>query len=213
MPNNWLLNQRQQTIDNWLRAAANFYGFVTPRVFLTLFNRYNKPKLLKTELLKYWHKLDVKSWRHYTLYENAIVCREASYEIMEEVQYRQQGKKYYMPTDKELLNYIDPYYYEKTLESERLYQYMRITLKLNQEDAEKYIKKISWLMKVDEPLIKCFELLSEFDIVLRDLDHANELLAFIADLANHTRKWSNCGYAPVELYQDRPVYREIFSRN
>ena len=105
--NSWILNERQQTIDNWLRAAANLYGYVTPRVFLILFTRYNKPKLLKAELLKYWHKFDVKSWLQYTLYENAIVSMAVMPDKMDVIRYRQQGKKYYMPTDKELLNYLN----------------------------------------------------------------------------------------------------------
>jgi hypothetical protein len=213
MPNNWLLNERQQTIDNWLRAAANFYGFVTPRIFLILFNRYNKPKLLKAELLKYWHKFDVKSWKYYALYDNAIVRRGVGLEKMDEIQFRQQGKKYYMPTNVELLNYLDPDYYEKTLESERVYQYMRITLKLKQEDADEFMKKVTWMMRIDEPIVKVMDVLNDFQLVLHGLDHANEFLWLMSDLSNHTRKWSNCGFTPEELYKGRPVYTEIFSRN
>jgi hypothetical protein len=213
MPNNWLLNERQQTVDNWLRAAVNFYGFVTPRVFLILFNRYNKPKLLKAELMKYWHKLDVKSWHFYTLYTNAIVSMAVGPKKKQVIQYKQQGKKYYMPTDKELLNYIDPDYYPNTPESERVYQYMRITFKLNQEDAVKFMKKVTWMMRIDEPIDQVLDVLNDFQLVIHDLDQANEFLSLMSDLSNHTRKWSNCGFTPEELYKERLIYREIFSRN
>lgn len=211
--NNWLLNERQQTIDNWLRAAANFYGFVTPRVFLILFNRYNKPKLLKAELLKYWHKFDVNSWKFYALYDNAIVRRGVGSEKMDEIRSRQQGKKYYMPTNVELLYYLDPDYYEKTRESEQVYQYLRITLKLNQEDADKSMKKVTWMMRIDEPIVKVMDVLNDFQLVLHGLDQANEFLWLMSDLSNHTRKWSNCGFTPEELFKVRTVYTEIFSRN
>ena len=211
--NSWILNERQQTIDNWLRAAANFYGIVTPRVFLILFNRYNKPKLLKAELMKYWHKFDVKSWKYYALYDNAIVRRGVMPEKIAEIQYRQQGKKYYMPTDKELLNYIDPDYYEKTPESERVYQYLRITLKLNHEDADKFMKIVTWMMRVDDPIPKVMNVLDNFQLVLQDIDQAKEFLLLISDLSNHTRKWSNCGFTPDELFTGWEVTREMFSRN
>lgn len=211
--NNWLLNERQQTIDNWLRAAANFYGFVTPRVFLILFNRYNKPKLLKAELMKYWHKFDVNSWKYYALYDNAITRRGVGFEKIDEVQFRQQGKKYYMPTEGELLNYLDPDYYEKTPESERVYQYLRITLSLDQENAEKFMQRVTWMMRIDVPINKILDVLNDFHLVLKDLDQANEFLWLISDLSNHTRKWSNCGHTPTELLSGWEKPREMFSRN
>lgn len=73
MGNSWILTERQKLIDVWLRCAANYYGHITPRAFLALVNRYNEPKLLKAELMKYLNKLMRQANRNYCLYENAII--------------------------------------------------------------------------------------------------------------------------------------------
>ena len=98
MPNHWELNERQKLIDTWLKGAVNLYGYMTPRAFLTLFNKHNTTKLLKAELLKYSNKLDKKSWMYYCIFENAIVNTTVPDKYIQETYYRQQGKKYYLPT-------------------------------------------------------------------------------------------------------------------
>ena len=78
MANPWLLTPRQKEVDRYLRCAANYFGHITPRAFLSLFNRHNKPKLLKAELMKYLRKLNHQTDRNYALYDNAITSLRVS---------------------------------------------------------------------------------------------------------------------------------------
>jgi hypothetical protein len=200
MANHWELNERQKLIDTRMKGAVNLYGCVTHRAFLTLFNRYNTPKLLKAELLKYANKLDKKSWMYYCIYENAIVNTTVPDEVIDEVIYRQQGKKYYIPTEEELLCRADEGFYEETPEVNSLYHYLCYTLKTSPLIADRFLVKLIRSLIADRRLHDLMTLLDEFHIELRDIDQANEMLGYILNLSNHTRMWSNCGFTPDEMF-------------
>lgn len=53
MGNPWALTEWQKEIDSYLIGTTRLYGFVTPKQFLLVFNRYHEQKLLKSELMKY----------------------------------------------------------------------------------------------------------------------------------------------------------------
>lgn len=97
MPNNWLLTEQQKQIDKWLRSAVNFYGSLPHRVFLILYNKYNRPKLLKAELLQFSNKLMKQLDRNYSIYENVIINLRVPDEIIDRAIYHQNGKSFYYP--------------------------------------------------------------------------------------------------------------------
>lgn len=74
MANRWTLNEEHLNVDKYLRACANLYGYVTPRQFLKLYNRYNEKKINREKYLLWLEKLQNHSYLHYTIYSNAIVC-------------------------------------------------------------------------------------------------------------------------------------------
>ena len=45
MANRWTLNEEHLNVDKYLKACANLYGYVMPRQFLKLYNRYNENKI------------------------------------------------------------------------------------------------------------------------------------------------------------------------
>ena len=73
MGNPWALTEWQKEIDSYLIGTTRLYGFVTPKQFLLVFNRYHEQKLLKSKLMKYANKL-VRQSRNYYIYDNAIIC-------------------------------------------------------------------------------------------------------------------------------------------
>ncbi len=110
MANRYTLTEQQKVIDTYLKGCVNLYGFVTPRQFLKVYNRYNTPKIRKDDLLKYGMKLIRYSYDSYYIYSNAIVNKRVSDEKIGQIAYLQEGKKYYTPTREEILKYADPNY-------------------------------------------------------------------------------------------------------
>ena len=64
MGNPWALTEWQKEIDSYLIGTTRLYGFVTPKQFLLVFNRYHEPKLLKSELT---HTIQEDKLRKYFL--------------------------------------------------------------------------------------------------------------------------------------------------
>lgn len=201
MANVWLLTERQKTIDTYLRCAANYYGHITPRAFLSLFNKYNDEKLLKAELMKYWNKLMRQYDRNYVLYDNAIISSRVETSRIDEIMYYQEGKKFYIPPKDEFLKYIDDYYYEKNEYTESVRGFFIKVLKINSFTAEALLSKLVWSIKIEEGTSVCIELLSDNGIEWENMKQAGQFMELYQNLANNTKKWANCGYSPNEMHE------------
>ena len=199
MANVWLLTERQKTIDTYLRCAANYYGHITPRAFLLLFNKHNEEKLLKAELMKYWNKLMRQYDRNYVLFDNAIISSRVEMNRIDEIMYYQEGKKFYIPPKDEFLKYIDDNYYEKNEYTESVRGFFIKVLKINSFTAEALLSKLVWSIKTEEGTSACMGLLSENGIEWESINQANQFMGLYQNLANNTKKWANCGYSPIEL--------------
>ena len=206
MANRWTLNEEHLNVDKYLKACANLYGYVTPRQFLKLYNRYNEKKINKEKYLLWLERLHNHSYLHYTLYSNAIVCSRVSHEKIDEILYYQQGKKYYDPPKDELLKYADPNYYEQSIYTKEMLNFLIKDLKINRLTAESFLAKLVWYMRIEESVQAENDLLESFGIKFNDLTQANNYFLRAQFLNNNTRKWANCGYTPKEL-------SDIYSKN
>lgn len=59
MGNRWTLNDEHLNVDKYLRACANLYGYVTPRQFLKLSNKFNTQKINKERYLLWMENSNV----------------------------------------------------------------------------------------------------------------------------------------------------------
>lgn len=200
MGNPWILTERQKVIDLWLRCAVNYYGAITPRAFLVLFNRYNKPKLLKDELLKYTYKLNRQIDKNYYIYTNYIVNREVNRQKIDEIIYHQSGKKFYYATDNELLIYENPEYYQPTDETKALIDYLKYKYNIDFIIADGFARKLTILSRTEATVQEQTALIDQFKIPLKDIKEADIFLGYMMNVMNTTRKWANCGHTPAELY-------------
>lgn len=199
MGNRWSLNEEHLNVDKYLKACANLYGYVTPRQFLKLYNRYNEKKINKEKYLLWLERLQNHSYLHYTLYSNAIVCSRVSRNKTDEILYCQQGKKYYDPPKDELLKYADPHYYEQSIYTKGMLNFLINELKVNRLTAKSFLGKLIRYMRIEEPIQAENDLLESFGIKFNDLTQANNYFLRAQYLNNNTRKWANCGYTPKEL--------------
>ncbi len=199
MPNKYILTEQQKMIDLYLNGCVNLYGFVTPRQFLKVYNRYNTPKLLKADLLRWAFKLERQTF-NYTIYDNAIVSTRVPDQKIQQILQYQSDKKYYTPTQEEVLDYADADYYERTKELEELYIFLTKEMKVSAIIANSFVKQAEWHIRIEDPIHALLQLLSDSGIELNDLQQANKLFEKIQNANNNNRKWANCGYTPIEVY-------------
>lgn len=200
MGNPWALTERQKVIDLWLRCAVNFYGVITPRAFLVLFNRHNTPKLLKDELMKYSHKLNRRIEKNYFIYTNYIVGTDFPKEKIDEILCYQDGKKFYYPDKEEFLKFESKDHYTVTTQTKAFIEYLRKKYSVNIFKGDALARKISYLSRTESGTQDILNVIADADLKIQDIDEFGLLMPYIADVINHTRKWANCGFTADELF-------------
>ena len=201
MANRYTLTEQQKVIDTYLKGCVNLYGFVTPRQFLKVYNRYNTPKILKDDLLKCGMKLIRQSYDSYYIYTNAIVSKRVSDEKMEEIAYFQQGKKYYTPTQEEILKYADPNYSPENEYTKALCKFFVDDMDVSLIIARTVVKQLEWLIRTEEPFSELMHIVESHGIEPSDIKQGNEMISLMTDMHNNCRKWANCGYTPSDLFE------------
>ncbi len=200
MANRYTLTEQQKVIDTYLKGCVNLYGFVTPRQFLKVYNRYNTPKIRKDDLLKYGMKLIRYSYDSYYIYSNAIVNKRVSDEKIGQIAYLQEGKKYYTPTREEILKYAGPNYFQENEYTKALCDFFVDDMDVSLVIAKAVVKQLEWLVRTEEPFGELLHLIESHGIELEDEEQANELIFKMQKMHNNCRKWANCGYAPSDLF-------------
>ena len=193
------LDSRQSEIDHCLKACVNLYGFVTPRQFLKVFNKYYSPKLLKKELMDNADILEGFSGRYYTIYENAILNARVSEKKINDIIYMQKDKAYDMPTEAELDSFAKTGYYQQNEATEKLFTMLTKDLKVNILTANGFISKLVWFTVTDESMQKRMNLINEFGIGIKNMHQRSALSGLLMQLDSTVKKWANCGYSPVEM--------------
>lgn len=153
-------------------------------------------------------------------YENATsYFRELYWESVEKVRY--------IPSRREFLRYADVDYREVSIAEKRFTRYLeRNYMKNFKKVADKrgiqaidyigdildeihdYGSDMGQMGNINNPM-GCvqyiFAQLERFDILMEDMEQANEVVGYIMEIMNSTRLWSNCGHTPNEMLQNNPI--------
>ena len=198
MGNPWALTEWQKEIDAYLIGTTRLYGFVTPKQFLLVFNRYHEQKLLKSELMKYANKL-VRQSRHYYIYDNAIVSTLVDDARIDEIYTYQQGKKYYMPTEEQVTKRIDANYYEKTPYTDALETTLVKKHGVSPMVIGSLMRDIIWSIIIEDKNQESMDRLEKYNVNFKNSNDLFAVFQMISELSNNTRKWANCGFTPMEM--------------
>lgn len=197
MSNKVELTETQKVIDKYLQGMTTLYGFVTHRQFLKIYNRFNDAKLLKADLLEFSDKL-CENNSSYIIYDNGIVNNNVDKSVIDYNYDLQQGKKYYDPTEEEVLNRAKTRYYEKTPEVTKLQNFFANDVKVNFLMLNSLMYNIIFNITTDEKIKDVYDILSEYHIAFSG-DMQDKFTELYTDVINNTRCWANCGFTPNEL--------------
>lgn len=200
MANVWQLTQRQESIDTYLRACANLYGHITPKQFLIIFNKYNQPRLLKSELMQYAHKLNRQA-KNYYIYTNAIINTTVKHEVIDKIIYYQEGKKYYVPEKDELLKWTEERYFPITPQSEELKDTFLNKFKVTSLAIGSLMYELFHSILIDERMQAQSDIMDKYHVFDKCTvaDYNKFLSKVYIEYVNNTRHWANCGFTPMEM--------------
>ena len=206
--------KRADLLHTYAVAAANLYGVIPLHDLLALFNSQNKVPAAMEELRSV---VSAHSQGDcvYLLWEEYLVhsaFRENNFEDVPDLLAQIGEKPRYVPERQELLRYQDPEYYEETLQTKALRQYLCERLDLDRDLAALLVAEFYNLLTVDAKPQHLFQLFDEYRIQLAEENFAT-LSDLIAAMSYHTRRWSHNGHTPKEIAETQNGLAEQQRRN
>ncbi|MBW4840037.1 MAG: SEC-C domain-containing protein [Paenibacillaceae bacterium] len=194
--------QRSHQLYNYLMAAINLYGIIAPAKLVEIINAQNGGEsITEEELLQQLEGFLQRTDQYFELRKGYIASVDMEDKEFEDLVDKVQGKPYYVPDQQELFKFADQDYFEITPQLTALREFVTKEFRLDPESAEYLVDDIQLACSMEASLE---DLLYEFE--RRDLDftsqkQAQQTVALITDVYDHTRMWSNAGHTLDELRQ------------
>lgn len=198
--------QQNHQLYNYLMAAINLYGIITPAKLVEIINAQNGGESIKEEeLLQRLEGFLERTDQYFELRQGYIASLDMEDKEFEDLVDKVQGKPYYVPDQQELFKYADHDYFEITPQLTALREFVTKEFRLDPESAEYLVDDLQLVCSMEASLE---DLLYEFE--RRDLDftsqkQAQQTVALITDVYDHTRMWSNAGHTLDELRQMQEI--------
>lgn len=193
---------RHSLVLEYIEALTNLYGVYTPDKLLEIFNAQNASEPLSLPELNDYLEHFLSRQQKFVLESGYLINEGLAYDEegeLERLLQRIQGKPYYVPDKAELLKYADDSYFEITPQLTALGNYVLAHMSDNTEMVEYLVDDIQLAASLE---VSIQELLYEFErrnLTFVNKKQAEQVVALIIDVHNHTRLWSNCGHTPNEL--------------
>ncbi|CAM4486026.1 SEC-C metal-binding domain-containing protein [Paenibacillus phoenicis] len=192
--------ERSHRLYNYLMAAINLYGIIAPAKLTEIYNAQNShASITEEDLLQQLNQFLLRTDQYFELRQGYIASLDMEDKEFDELKGKVQGKPYYVPEAQELLKYADQDYFEMTPQLTALREFVTKEFHLDAESAEYLVDDIQLGCSMEASLQ---DLLYEFE--RRDLNfssqkQAQQAVALIGDVYDHTRMWSNAGHTLDEL--------------
>ncbi|MBM6994226.1 SEC-C domain-containing protein [Paenibacillus sp. DXFW5] len=194
--------QRSHQLYNYLMSAINLYGIIAPAKLVEIINAQNGGESIsEEELLQQLESFLQRTDQYFELRKGYIASLDMEDKEFEDLVDKVQGKPNFVPDQQELFKYADHDYFEITPQLTALREFVTKEFRLDPESAEYLVDDIQLSCSMEASLQ---DLLYEFE--RRDLDftsqqQAQQTVALITDVYDHTRMWSNAGHTLDELRQ------------
>lgn len=194
--------QRSHQLYNYLMSAINLYGIIAPAKLVEIINAQNGGESIsEEELLQQLDSFLQRTDQYFELRKGYIASLDMEDKEFEDLVDKVQGKPNFVPDQQELFKYADHDYFEITPQLTALREFVTKEFRLDPESAEYLVDDIQLSCSMEASLQ---DLLYEFE--RRDLDftsqqQAQQTVALITDVYDHTRMWSNAGHTLDELRQ------------
>lgn len=180
-----------------METAGLLYGIVPFDIFQKVVNVCEKYTLTADKIKSIIAQIPVE-------YKNCVVknnkiFRKEYYPNDRGLLSAQGNKKYYIPTEEEIIDIGSNGYPSQDMNLKKFQQYMRNKLGALEEEAE-FGGHIIWqLISVDCEMQEIFEVLDDLGLMVDSEKELHMLIQQVNQLWNNTRKMVNRGYTPMEM--------------
>ena len=193
-----------ELLKNYISALTNLYGLVHKDKVLEIFNRQNHEKVTSEQVDVYLVNEGVAIPDTFVYPNGDYFVHEAiaSLNDFEEMLSQKDDKPYHIPSQDELLNYVDDLYFEKSAAYQRLYKYVADHFFPNNDEKVKDVCEQAFdNCHGDFGLQYTLNDMVRMGVKLSDEKQMGELVELISDLNNNVRLWENNGHTPREIFE------------
>lgn len=197
-------------IRTHITGLLNLYGAAEVKWVCELYNRSHTDKLSEKELNAFVKK--DRELLQRAKVETGYIADETVYSIdaknLQDFIQLTKDKPYYVPSKEYIELLSNEFYYDNTLQVQKLKSYLKKNFTQEEEIIEEAILAVVMIARVDcdknsNTMGLMLEEWRSLGIEVQDLVQANEVVKHIAAVINMTRKWINKGFTPLELSASR----------
>lgn len=194
--------ERSHRLYKYLMAAINLYGMITPAKLTEIYNMQNsQASITEEELLEQMNQFLLRADQYFELRQGYIASLDMEDKEFEDLQGKVKGKPYYVPEAQELLKYADQDYFEMTPQLMALREFVTKEFHLDAESAEYLVDDIQLRCSMEASLQDLIYEFERRDLSFASQKQAQQAVALIGEVYDHTRMWSHAGHTLDELRQ------------
>ena len=183
---------------DYIRAAVNLYGIVTPEKLTEIYNRHHQTPIEAT----YWKRYEKRTHEVFLWHEAHYVMIDVLHEdlyhfLMDE----QQGKAHYMPDKKEFLKYAEDGYSAQNKPYHQLKRFLNERFIIPKQNLTDLCDEMLLAARHVHTLQELMEELHSLGILFKEQEELHEVTKIMIAMMNHSRRWENCGHTPDEVFR------------
>lgn len=195
---------KSDLLDRYALAFIHLYGIISQDEFISIFNAQNSCKTDTDELFSVLnqHISADAPYRFWGKYLTNSLFEATEYRDAKDLLASIDGKQRYIPERAILLQYDDPNFYEETPEVGRVKRYLREKIGSAEQVAAEITSELVFACVVDASFDRAIRFLDDYNLH-PSKSQIHDFIPLFVDMSNKTRKWSNCGFTPREMYQQK----------
>jgi len=198
-----IILKRNQIVHKYISAMLNLYGVFTKEVVIEIFNKQNK-EALDPEELEFILGVYLSRQQAFHVTSDFIIDNyfdEDNYEEIGELLEYSREIPYFIPEKKELLNYADTLYCEKTPQLKALEKVICKEMDIDPEEARELGEEIQMLCCMEYSMQ---DIIFEFErrrIFFKSMEQYGRMAKAIEDVYINSRTWFNKGHTHTEMLE------------
>ncbi len=186
----------------YIEGMTNFFGITTFAEVAELYNQYNDADLSADDFGDVYRLFSQREqlityYREHLV--NGFLLEEGEFE---ELYLVQQKYPRYIPTEEQILAYVDEWMFEMSPATVTLKEYLRDAFGEEPDfPLEDLVSEIQAEATLESSFQEIFDLFENYEVKFTSFEQAKEIVRLLTDVINNTRLWSLNGYTPLEMHR------------
>lgn len=200
-----LMRKRVSWMYRCLRMVEMLYVVAPIKIVRQIYRRHPECKVSYEELLEIF-KLVPEDMNPCVIRDDKVIYKAVlKNDLYMQLEQRQEGKEFYIPSKEEIEDYAEHGYPSEDLPYQRLRAFLRYQMQLEDEYVDELMPVLWNHISMGADFSDIMDIINEDDITFSSDKDFEEFAFIIMEANNNTRMWINRGHTPKEIASKRPV--------